>query len=151
MINSHYLVNRKVRNSLLACVLTLFAVESAAGDELDAIVQLCIVTSDETACEATKQSFREWWPAANAGDYGAQRNVAFCFSTGCDGAIGVDVERGCAWRMVIAASDSPEVGSGDMANLENDCGRLGRKGQANASAQAKRLYRQIYGRQMPAL
>lgn len=48
--------------------------------------------------------------------------MAFCLSTGCDGAIQINKVLGCAWRFVIANSGHLSADSSDAANLKHYCG-----------------------------
>jgi hypothetical protein len=82
-------------------------------------------------------------------DYGDQRNLAFCLSTGCDEAIIQNVVAGCAWRIVILASSSAELDDSDQANFKLECGRLTGVQLATAKAQAATLYNTVYKRQIP--
>lgn len=87
---------------------------------------------------------------AYEGNYQGQRNLAYCLWSGCNGAIVKAQTLGCAWRIVILASGSPEVGSGDVSNLTNCVERLSRAEIAAAKAQARSLYKTVYGRDIPA-
>ncbi|WP_374406550.1 hypothetical protein [Pelagerythrobacter sp.] len=73
-------------------------------------------------CEVTRTTFmRRDWPAAWRGDYQGQRNVAFCLSNGCEGAVAVDQTTGCAWRSVILETQVAEADDTDAANIEVEC------------------------------
>lgn len=79
----------------------------------------------DTMCATRQVQFAEAdWPAAWQGDYGAQRNVAFCLITGCEGAVLIDKSAGCAWRAVILELNSDAAGDGDAANMETQCADL---------------------------
>lgn len=80
------------------------------------------------------------------GDYGAQRNVAFCMKTSCDGAVQIDVVAACAWRTVIVASDAA-WNSLDMTSYRQDCQGV----RADGEAMAKVLFKKIYKKRMPAI
>lgn len=99
-------------------------------------------------CEDAKNTFAKEYAAALRGNYDAQRNVAFCLSTGCDGAVRQDRSRGCAWRFVIILSGSPKIAAGDRMNLQA-CRKLDEVDFLAARTQAAELYRRIYRRAAP--
>lgn len=79
----------------------------------------------DTMCATSQVQFAEAdWPAAWQGDYDAQRNVAFCLITGCDGAVLIDKSTGCAWRSVILELNSDSARDLDAASIEAECGDL---------------------------
>lgn len=82
------------------------------------------------------------------GDYQGQRNVAFCFSDGCNNMVLPNRSLGCAWRIVIIASGSPKVDSTDIGNLKVYCGKLDAAERSAAQAQAATLFRTIYKREI---
>lgn len=91
------------------------------GVELPPITGSC----SSTMCASSQVQFAEAdWPAAWQGDYQAQRNVAFCLISGCDGAVQIDKSSGCAWRSVILALNSQSATDLDAANIETECGDL---------------------------
>lgn len=90
-------------------------------------------------CERSRTNFPGEWNRALQGDYGAQRNVAFCLQDGCDGALLPNPLLSCAWRMVITTSGHSEYGYGDDANLRLACGRLSESLRVAAAAQARRI------------
>lgn len=91
------------------------------GVDLPPITGSC----SNTVCATNQVQFAEAdWPAAWQGNYGAQRNVAFCLITGCEGAVLVDKSAGCAWRAVILELNSDAAGDGDAANMETQCADL---------------------------
>ena len=57
---------------------------------------------------------------ALAGDYQAQRNIAYYYSTGVDGHT-QDVITGCAWRLVILKSKPSQIDSTDTNNKTVYC------------------------------
>lgn len=73
--------------------------------------------------------------AALAGEYQAQRNLAYTLSTG----IPHDVILGCAWRIVIVDSGSPQVDQSDTGNKTFYCGKLSADEFRAAQSQAKNL------------
>lgn len=115
------------------------------------VMGFCTVKDEDVPqCEAMIAEFtNKDWPRAWAGDYQGQRNVSFCMSTGCDGAVIENDVGGCAWRLVILGSGSPQVDSTDMANHQTFCGRLSSVELATAHAQADQTMQAIYGRRLP--
>lgn len=101
----------------------------------------CSTSRYANECKYTKASWPDDYKAATSGDYQGQRNVAFCLSTGCDGAIRINKILGCAWRFVILESGHLKVDSTDTSNLQFYCGpaNLDQAGLTAAEAQAKRL------------
>jgi hypothetical protein len=77
--------------------------------------------------------------AALSGDYQAQRNLAYILTTG----IPHNPILGCAWRIVIVQSGSPQVDQSDTGNKKFACGKLTTDGLAAAEAQAKKLQAKI--------
>src|SRR5690606_11383289 len=94
---------------------------------------------DQAICDRTQADFEKWFSNAYKGDYSSQRNVAFCLSTGCDGAVMTKPIKGCAWRMVIVVSGSAEADQSDTGNMEADCGKLSGNEFEAAKAQAARI------------
>lgn len=82
---------------------------------------------------------------ALAGDYQAQRNLAYGYSTAPYPGQQSNVMLGCAWRIVIVHSGSTKVDDTDISNQRVQCGKLDSQQLAAAQAQARRLYLQVYG------
>jgi hypothetical protein len=101
--------------------------------------------ADETSsCVSDRADFaNNQWPKAYSGDYQAQRNVAFCLSDGCYGAVQVNKLAACAWRRVILASGHDGVEDGDVRNMKLDCGTLDPLTQEVSSVRAKKLIEEI--------
>jgi hypothetical protein len=57
--------------------------------------------------------------AAYQGDYQAQRNLSYTLSTGMPR----NLILGCAWRIVIIGSGSPQVDQSDTGNKTHYCDR----------------------------
>lgn len=132
--------------SLAICAALGAASGPARSASIDNILNACSDGDDGASCRAGKDEFKREWPKANRGDYGAQRNVAYCLLRGCDGAVAVDGVAACAWRTVIIASDAA-WDNGDMMNYTADCAGVKRQG----AEMARILFRKIYKRRMPAL
>jgi hypothetical protein len=83
-------------------------------------------------------------------EYWGQRNVAYCYMTGCGGLSPVDLKMGCAWRLVIVKSGGSLMAEVDRKNFELDCGRANSAGQLPAAiTEAKKIFRKIYSKEMP--
>lgn len=116
----------------------------------DQVAGFCLTGEAQPYCEASLASFKgKDWPGAWRGDYQGQRNVSFCLSSGCDGAVKENPVGGCAWRIIIMASGSPKVDDTDTQNHKLYCGRLTNVERAAAHAQAERTFAAIYGRNLP--
>lgn len=105
----------------------------------------CAASRNPDNCKYTKESWPDDYKAATSGDYQGQRNVAFCLSTGCDGAVRINKILGCAWRFVILESGHLSVDSTDTTNLNYYCGpeNVDKAGLAAAEAQAKRMLKML--------
>lgn len=103
---------------------------------------------DDELCNLQSASTLKDLKAAYKKNYGAQRNVAFCLSTGCDGGVQINETLGCAWRIVILASGSLEIQSGDHSHLKICLNKMDGAQLATAKAQAASLYRTIYKREI---
>lgn len=80
---------------------------------------------------------------ALAGDYQAQRNLAYYLSTGAEGHA-QDVVAACAWRIVILGSGHAKVDSSDEGNKTFDCDRkLNPQQLREAESQANALLKRI--------
>lgn len=101
-------------------------------------------------CEVDKASFsRRDWPKAWQGDYAAQRNVAYCRATGCNGAVETNGAEACAWRSIIIVAHVGSTIDSDTANLKSDCDQLDDAGMAVAITTAENIYSRIYDKPMP--
>lgn len=81
---------------------------------------------------------------AMAGDYQAQRNVAYWLTGGYNNAPPLNPILGCAWRLVILKSGSPSVDSSDISNKQLYCDkRLDADSSQAAEIQAATLLKQI--------
>ncbi|MDL2405292.1 hypothetical protein PY650_06410 [Rhizobium calliandrae] len=123
------------------CVSLVDAVPWPAAETFINPLAECSQSSVPSACRKTRDSWKTEFGAAIAGKYRAQRNVAFCLSTGCDNAIQPDKILGCAWQIVIAKSGHSETDSADTINLEHFCGSgyIDQAGRQAADAQAKAM------------
>lgn len=76
--------------------------------------------------------------AARAGDYQAQRNLAYGLFTG-SGGFPQDGVRACMWSSVIVLSGNPRADMSDASNLDFRCSRLSPTERALATRQAEEL------------
>jgi hypothetical protein len=80
---------------------------------------------------------------ALAGDYQAQRNLAYYLSTGAEG-YPTNPVMGCAWRIVILKSGSSKVDDSDRSNKTFDCDqKLNPRQLREAEAQVDILLKKI--------
>lgn len=80
---------------------------------------------------------------ALAGDYQAQRNLAYYLSTGAEGHA-QDTVRACAWRIVILKSGHAQADASDAGNKTFDCDRkLIAQQLRDAEAQAASLLKRV--------
>lgn len=107
--------------------------------KIGAVLLLSVAAS---AGAATFEEYQALEKAAKAGDYQAQRNVAYWLSGGFGGAPPLNPVLACAWRMVILESGSTSVDSSDVSNKQVYCDRkLDADGIKAAQAQARTLRR----------
>lgn len=98
----------------------------------------------------TTNSFDQVRQQAMAGDYQAQRNLAFGFSSAPYPGQAKNAIAACAWRAVILNSGHRRVDATDQNNFAVYCGQLSAEQQASARRQARELFRSIYGRDLDA-
>lgn len=108
----------------------------------------CQSAPDAKLCETQKIQFAQDFKQANAGDYAAQRNVAFCLAKGCDGAVAVDKINACTWRMIIQGAPNQKT-EADRWSYDADCGSLSNADRKAALSQAEKLFKRIYRKPMP--
>lgn len=105
----------------------------------------------QESCEVNKVQFaRRDWPKAWQGDYQAQRNVAFCRSNGCEGAVASNKVEACAWRSIILVAHVGATDDSDTQNLKADCGNIDQTDAAVATGSARQIFEKIYGKRMPS-
>lgn len=93
---------------------------------------------------ANTSQFDQITAKALAGDYQAQRNLAFGYSSSPYDGQEKNPMLACAWRLVILNSGSPKVDDTDVSNKQLYCGRLNADQLSAATAQARNLYRTVY-------
>lgn len=115
----------------------------AAGDYLD-VASTCGISGNAVSCETMRKAWRADFADAIAGKYKAQEIVARCLSTGCDGAIKIDVMLGCAWYKVASATADGKADR-TKAGVEDYCGSryLDAAGERAAEAQAETLQQML--------
>ncbi len=87
---------------------------------------------------------------AMAGTYQNQRNIAWCYSDGCDGIEPIDDVKACAWRLVIVAAKHPKAEASDAENVEIECRQnLTADEQRAARLAADEIFRKIYAKPLP--
>ena len=96
------------------------------------------------------ESLEAYRRKAMAGDYGAQRNIAFCLHTGeCEGGFAPRIMEACVWRIVILGSGHREVDASDINNFRRECiSSLSNQEQAVALTQAKQRFKEIYNHEL---
>lgn len=96
--------------------------------------------SSEPPQEVEPNSYEELEKSALAGDYQAQRNLAYTLTTSTPH----NPILGCAWRIVIVESGSAQVDQSDTGNKQFDCDKKLNQDEINAAkAQAKELQKKI--------
>jgi len=99
----------------------------------------CPAGDKKSECDYNLETFPQDYAGAVAGDYQGQRNVAFCLSNGCAGAVDQRPALACAWRKVILASAHFGIGESDFMSHRNDCGSLEGTRHAVAVSQAREI------------
>lgn len=80
-----------------------------------------------------------------AGDYQAQRNLAYGYAAGAGGQK-KDPQLACSWYLLVVRSDSPKLNVGDIGNLATYCDKLDLEKRLAAERKANSLHQQIYGK-----
>ncbi|EAU53547.1 hypothetical protein [Mariprofundus ferrooxydans] len=91
-------------------------------------------------------SFENVRDKAMHGDYQAQRNLAYGYSSHPYAGQEKSPLLACAWRKLILRSGSEKVDQTDTNNFQVYCGQLTEDQQRIAEAQAQRLFAEIYKR-----
>ena len=100
--------------------------------------------------EAQRAHWADEMARATAGTYQNQRNIAWCYSDGCDGVEPIDDIKACAWRLVIVAAKHPKADASDAENVEIDCRQnLTADEQRRARLEADQIHRKIYKAPLP--
>lgn len=88
-------------------------------------------------------TFDEVREQAMRGNYQAQRNLAYGYSSYPYAGQETNPILACAWRIVIIKSGNEKVNQTDVGNHEVSCGRLDETARAAAEAQAVALLKKI--------
>lgn len=83
---------------------------------------------------------------AMAGDYQAQRNIAYGYGSYPYPGQAKNPVLACAWYLVVLHSGSQKAGEGDVSNVSVYCGnsKLDGNSQELAKVKARALYKGIY-------
>ena len=110
----------------------------------------CTSSEDAAVCASDRARFQQKdWPGAWKGDIAAARNVAYCLTSSCDGAVVLNPVQGCAWREVIMGSGDAGVTERDGDYRDNECRQLGVAERSAAKRLAADIYREAFGRPLP--
>lgn len=93
---------------------------------------------------AAPSDFMELMDRARAGDYQAQRNVAYGFAAAPHKGQQKNAVLGCAWYLVVLNSGSPKVDVGDEGNARVYCGKLSPDLLQSAKHRAQQYLAEIY-------
>jgi hypothetical protein len=74
---------------------------------------------DRNWCRHGLKMMQNELPAARQGKYQAMRNIAFCLTDGCEGAVRRDRAAGCAWRRAILQVHGVPGGRADKSDEAN--------------------------------
>lgn len=105
---------------------------------------ICATTAIPLAHADESFSFVE--KKAMAGDYQAQRNIAYGYASYPYPGQVKNPVMACAWYLVVLHSGSPKAGDGDVGNVSVYCGngKLDGNSQELAKVKARALYKSIY-------
>jgi len=113
----------------LAVIGGLILVAVAAGNPKEKAGCAAVAERDRAYCQSLLDRYPEELRQAQAGEYQAQRNVAYVLSgggtPGWPRPVPVDQQEGCAWRLVIVRLGHRQADDSDRRNLDLDCGRGG--------------------------
>lgn len=137
------------RELCLAAALTVATAAAGAEPMRQIVLADCRGAADIGQCKRAHAALAKDQRLAWSGNYGAQRNLAFCLATGCSGAVVPNRVTGCAWRFVIIAAVHGEADASDIGNIVHDCGRLSPDERAAAREQAGRLFQAVFKRSFP--
>lgn len=108
------------------------------------LISTALLLAASVASASSLQEYEALEKKAMAGDYQAQRNIAYWLTGGNNGAPPLNPILGCAWRLVILKSGSSSVDSSDVSNKQLYCDkRLDLDSRKAAEAQAAKLLKQI--------
>jgi hypothetical protein len=135
---------------------TLLMVACATGgvaaqtiDAPETLLGSCSFASqyNQTWCKHEQARFLDTYRKSLDKDYYSQRSIASCLFSGCDGAVTIDKQRACAWRLFILSSGSRYVDSSDKSNYRLDCAGMDTDADRGAiHAMANALMMRVYGK-----
>lgn len=132
-------INNNLIVFLVALIITACSDSSTSYDTQSSSTEAEINTVAESD-KTDSNNYSELEKAALAGDYQAQRNLAYTLTTG----VPHNPILGCAWRIVIVESGSDQVDQSDTGNKEFDCDKKLSVDEINAAKiQAKKIQEQI--------
>lgn len=98
------------------------------------------------AAESGRATFEEVRAMAYRGDYQAQRNLAYGYSSASYAGQDKNPILACAWRIVLIKSGNEKVDETDVGNHKVYCDRLDQVSRQAAEAQAVSLRKKIGAR-----
>ncbi|ARM87316.1 hypothetical protein RHEC894_CH00975 [Rhizobium sp. CIAT894] len=131
---------------LLTLSLGVCCVSPLQAGDITPVTKTCQPGGKQAHCERWVKDFKTALDLAHKGDHGAQVTVAFCLSTGCHGAVGIDRVASCSWHLLIANSGAATVLDG--SNLRNTCRPMTPAEKDQARALSRDLVQKIYKRPM---
>lgn len=126
------------------------AAQPAADAAIEPLRLLPCPAVEPAECEADRRLAERDWPKALEGDYQAQRNVSYMFTTRRSWIVTRPVQ-GCAWRMVIMATRPTDAVFDDAGMYRIQCGALSERDLRQARAVANLIHRRIHGADLPPL
>ena len=131
----------------VGAVNTLAAAVHAAHRRLvKAAEVLMVLMFSAFGAHAQAETLEQVTTKAMTGDYQAQRNLAYGYSSYPYKGQDKNPLLACAWRRVILMSGNTRIDQTDVNNAEVECGKLDRTQQANALTQARTIFLRVYGR-----
>lgn len=106
---------------------------------------------EDALCAMSRKLIAKEYRAAFAGQYQAQRNLAFTFARGEFSPAKADRDpiQGCAWRLVIETTQLRSIDQTDMDNRRLDCSKLQPADLQAASIVAEKIADRITNRLGP--
>lgn len=126
-----------------ALLLTILLSNHARAQSADDFLTMCLGAEDKEYCEQQKIQFVKDFALAHKGRTESQRNVGFCLSHGCNGAVLNKPILACAWRTVVLLSGDETVDASDTFNFNSDCGKLSATEKIAAEAQVRNIAERI--------
>jgi hypothetical protein len=104
----------------------------------------CSNSESNDACVAAQYTFvHDDWYKAWKGDIEHARNVAYCLSSSCSGAIAENRIQGCGWALAIIASASGALDESDARHADEDCQDLSPAALSTAQIRAAEIHSRI--------